>query len=118
MAFGRGFSADVACLLSEDEYYYSYINLGDYTASEKRIQQIKARVIGNQGKAKKYIEDFTLVKLSIYGDVIGIIGKLKGLAEAEVAIKALILGETHKHAYAKMEACRRKNDLETSSVKR
>ncbi|MEM0107170.1 MAG: hypothetical protein QXD11_01330 [Candidatus Micrarchaeaceae archaeon] len=109
VAFGHGFNVNDACLLSKEEYYYIYINLEDYTSNEKRIQQIKGRVIGNQGKAKKHIEEFTSAKLSVYGNTIGIIGKLEGLTEAEVAVKALIVGETHKHAYIKMEACHKKN---------
>ncbi len=110
-AFGRGFGIATACLLSSDEYYFSYIDLGRLIKSEKRIEQVKARIIGKHGKAKKYIESVSSVHLSIYGGTVGFIGTSESIKEAEIAVETLIEGSTHKLAYSRMEALHRKNSM-------
>ncbi len=107
-AFGRGFSIDIAEKLLNDEFYFTFIDLGDYAKNKNRRIEIKARLIGNNGKAKKYIEEVSSAFLSIYGDTICFIGKADNIAEAETAAKTLIEGGSHRLAYRRMEAAHRK----------
>jgi ribosomal RNA assembly protein len=111
-AFGRGFDIETACKLLNDEYYFTSIDLGQMFGSEKRVMQIKARVIGINGKAKRYIEDVSQAKLSIYGDTISFIGTISGVEEAQTAVNTLIDGGTHRLAYTRMESSHRKNKSE------
>jgi ribosomal RNA assembly protein len=110
MAFGRGFGVSTACLLASEEYYFSYIDLSRFISSEKRIEQVKARIIGEHGKAKKYIESVSSAHISVYGNTVGFIGRSECIKEAEVAVETLIEGSTHKLAYSRMEALHRKNN--------
>lgn len=106
-AIGRGFDADTACLLAKDNYYFSYIDLRQLF-NEKRLRQIKARIIGKNGKTKKYIESVTSVKMSVYGHTVGFIGTITEVKEAETAVHTIIDGSTHKLAYSRMEATHRR----------
>lgn len=115
-AFGRGFEMDTACLLVNDDYYFSYIDLKSFTGSEKRMLQIKARIIGNNGRAKRYIENVSGAKISVYGHTVGFVGRINDMQEAETAVRTLLEGGTHKLAYARMEAQHRKNKMAGKEV--
>ena len=108
-AFGRGFDIDAACSLMSDDYYFATIDLGQAFGSDKRIQKIKARIIGIGGKTKKYIEGVSQAKLSIYGESISFIGTTSAINEAQTAVDTLIEGGTHRLAYLRMETAHRKN---------
>lgn len=73
-AYGRGFDLASVLLLSADDYYFSAIDLKQYFDTEKRIQQIKARLIGKDGKTLNYIVSVSGAKISVYGNTVGIIG--------------------------------------------
>lgn len=110
-AFGRGFNIDAAeCLLQED-YYFSSINIKNLFKSKERIRQVKARLIGRDGKAKNYIEKLSNTKISIYGNTISFIGDMEGISEAEIGINSIIYGFNHGIAYAKMQKQHKKNKL-------
>ncbi|MDE1856590.1 MAG: hypothetical protein KGH98_00735 [Candidatus Micrarchaeota archaeon] len=108
-AYGRGFDMDKAMLLCSDDYYFSVIDLGLLFGNDKRIQQVKARVIGKEGRAKRYIESVSSAHISVYGDTIAIIGKIGEVTEAETAINSILAGGTHRVAYRRMESAHRKN---------
>ena len=107
-AFGRGFDVDTACLLLKDDYYFATIDLGQAFGSDKRIQQVKARIIGIGGKTKKYIEGVSQAKLSIYGESVSFIGTTSAINEAQAAVNTLIEGGTHRIAYLRMETAHRR----------
>jgi ribosomal RNA assembly protein len=108
-AFGRGFEMPIALLLADENYYFSSIDLKEALGTEKRITRIKARVIGVEGKTKRYIEGVSSARIMVYGHTISFIGNTDEIKEAETAVDTLIAGGTHKLAYLKMEAAHRKN---------
>ncbi len=107
-AYGRGFEPRIAETLVHDDKYFSAIDLGA-VGNSKRVGQIKARIIGESGKTKNYIESVSGARMAVHGDMISFIGTYSEIEEAEVAVKTLIEGGTHRVAYAKMEAAHRKN---------
>lgn len=115
-AYGRGFEMDVACRLYEDNYYFSSIDLGQLISSDKRIRQVKARIIGEEGRTKRYIEEVSCAKISVYGDTVSFIGSIEEINEAETAIRTLIEGGTHRLAYTRMEAAHRKNKADAKKA--
>jgi ribosomal RNA assembly protein len=108
-AFGRGFDMEIALKLVNPEFYFRIIDLGQIESKPERIKQLKARIIGIGGKAKRYIEEVSMAHLSVYGDTVSIIGDITQVSEAETAINTLIDGGTHRTAYIRMEAMHRKN---------
>ena len=107
-AYGRGFELHTAELLASDDYYFETIDL-EQLGNEKRVHQVKSRVIGESGKTKTYIENVSGAKISVYGNTISFIGSPTQIEEARTAVSILVEGGTHKVAYAKMEAAHRKN---------
>ncbi len=116
-AFGRGFNVEVARLLLNEEYYFSSIDLKEVLGGEKKVSRIKARIIGEDGRAKRYIEGVSAVKMSVYGYTVSFIGNTNEINEAETAVNTLIEGGTHKLAYLRMEAAHRKNKSNASNPK-
>ncbi len=116
-AFGRGFDVEAARLLLNEEYYFSSIDLKDALGGEKRIARIKGRVIGENGRTKRYIESVSAVKMSVYGDTVSFIGSTNEIKEAETAVNTLIEGGTHRLAYLRMEAAHRKNKSNATNPK-
>lgn len=102
-AFGRGFSIDDSLYLLDEEYSLEIINLKDYTKSKNRMIVLKSRIIGTKGKTKKYIEQYTNTKISIYGKTISIIGKWDKVNIAKKAILMLIEGCSHTTLYKWLE---------------
>ncbi len=107
-AFGRGFEMRIAEKLEHDDCYFELIDIARL-GSEKRITQMKARVIGDKGRTKAYIESVSGAKLAVHGDTISFIGTATQINEAKTAVDTLLKGSTHKLAYMKMEAAHRKN---------
>lgn len=108
-AYGRGFEIETAVKLTNPEFYFKIIDLGQIESKAERRKQLKARIIGIGGKAKRYIEEVSMAHISVYGDTVSIIGDITQLSEAETAIYTIIDGGTHKMAYIRMEAMHRKN---------
>ncbi len=107
-AFGRGFDIDNALKLLSDNYFFKSINLKEIFKNKDRIIMMEGRVIGKEGKSKKYIESVSGAQISIFGGTISLIGTNEEIAIAESAINVLIEGGTHKKAYRVMEAMRKK----------
>lgn len=107
-AFGRGFEIEKAYKLLKEDYFFKFANLKDFLNGEEQIRRIKARIIGEAGKTKLYIEEISEADLSIYGNTIGMIGTVEQLEIASAALQVLLEGGTHKKAYNIMERMRRK----------
>jgi ribosomal RNA assembly protein len=108
-AFGRGFGMLPAEKLLSDDYYFQTMDLRQLFKNKKRLQEIKARIIGTDGRTKRYVELVSSAKVAIYGDTVSIIGKVTEISEAEAAIKSIINGRGHRKAYTRMEAAHRRH---------
>jgi ribosomal RNA assembly protein len=108
-AFGRGFGMRIAELLLKDGYYFSSISLRDITSNKNRIKNMKARLIGRDGKAKRYMESVSGALIAVYGDTVSFIGSSEAIEEAEAAARSIMKGSSHRLAYNRMEASHRKH---------
>ncbi len=108
-AIGRGFSAEKAFLLLDDDVFLETIELG---GSKNNIKRLKSRIIGEKGKARKMIEDGTEVFLSIFGNQVSIIGEVLAIKNAREAITQLIHGSKHGTVYRYLEQLRFKSKQE------
>ncbi|MEM3215727.1 MAG: hypothetical protein QXS17_02310 [Candidatus Micrarchaeaceae archaeon] len=102
-AFGRGFDIETAMKLNSDNYFFKSIDLKMLFSNAKQITRMKARLIGAEGKTKKYIQAVSGASIVVYGNTISAIGTTTQLRIAYSAIDVLLAGGTHKKAYRIME---------------
>ncbi len=104
-AIGRGFNPEKAMFLYNDGFQLVVLSLRDVAKKgSNRIGQIKARVIGTQGKTRSIIEDITECFISIYGDTISIIGDFISIKYALEAVEKLISGKKQRSVYTYLES--------------
>ncbi|RQD83621.1 MAG: RNA-processing protein [Methanocalculus sp. MSAO_Arc2] len=100
-ALGRGFSPERAFRIFEDEdILLDILDLSHVADTPQRMNQIRGRVIGRDGKARDQIENMTQTFISIYGKTVGIIGLPEPVQTARKAIEMLIEGSDHASVFA------------------
>ncbi|MBW2992791.1 KH domain-containing protein [Candidatus Woesearchaeota archaeon] len=103
-AIGRGFNPDFALLLLKQDFVFEQVNIADYMKSkDASMQRLRGRVIGKEGKARRYIEEMTETHISVYGKTIGIIGETESASIARQAIENLLKGSQHSNVYHWLE---------------
>lgn len=103
-AIGRGFNPEVALELTNEDSQLEVIDMTEFTGeSKKKFVRIKARAIGEGGKARKYIEQLTETNIAIYGKTVGIIGDYENVNLARRAFEGLLSGQRHSTVYAWLE---------------
>jgi len=106
IAIGRGFSPDRALKLADEDYYLKVIDLrGEF--SDRDMERVKGRVIGEKGRTRKIIEECSDAYVCVYGHTIAILGKIDELTLAERAIDRLLKGAMHSTVYKLLEEGRR-----------
>lgn len=112
-AISKGFSPQRAFNLLNEDNVLQFIDLREYSGkSTNSLDRIKSRIIGQSGKTRKNIEDFTGVYLSIYGHFVGFIGNYEETILAIDAVTMLCKGSSHKSVYHMLEEYRRKKKQE------
>jgi len=107
-AIGRGFEPRTALKLLDEEYVFKLVSLKEIFPSEKQRIRYKSRVIGTGGKVKTTIEEIADVHISIYGNTIGIIGKMEGVGLAGKAIDMILNGSSHGSVFMMLRKARQK----------
>ena len=102
-AIGRGFNPEKAMQLLSDEYTFHLIELDDAANSQKSLNRIRGRIIGENARTRKYIERATNTLLSIYGKTVSIIGGFDDVELARQAIQMLLAGSRHTTVYKFLE---------------
>jgi ribosomal RNA assembly protein len=116
-ALGRGFSPEHAFRLVRDEdVALELIDLrGVFGKSESDLKRVKGRIIGQNGKTRRIIEELTDANVAVYGHTVGIIGTLDQVEIAKEAIQMLVKGSMHSTVYRFLHRKRRelkKKELE------
>lgn len=103
-AIGRGFSPEHATKLFDDDEYLEIIDLKEIIGGRgNQLPRIKGRIIGKNGRTRKYIEDLTGVSITIYGNTVAIIGNSVSLPIAMHAVELLLNGSEHNTVYRYLE---------------
>jgi ribosomal RNA assembly protein len=99
-AIGRGINPGKAMLLARDDYLLEIIEFTEIVGrSEKAIKRQKARIIGRQGKTRRYIEEHSGAVLAIKGKTIAILGTPEEVGIAKEAVLKLASGVPHGVVY-------------------
>jgi ribosomal RNA assembly protein len=106
-AIGRGFNPKIAMNLLKGDYVFEIINIKDYANSQKAMLRLKGRVIGEEGKSRRIIEELTEASISVYGKTVAIIGEPESCANAKQAIVSLLEGAPHPSVYRWLEKKRK-----------
>ena len=111
-AISRGFNPKVAQTLLDEENNFEILDIQFYVGkSKKKHKRLKGRVIGEEGKAKKMIEQITETDISIYGKTIGIIGKIEDVALAKKGIISLLAGSPYGPIYKQLQIKKKEQKL-------
>ncbi|GAB4305469.1 MAG: hypothetical protein Kow0069_01290 [Promethearchaeota archaeon] len=96
-AIGRGFNPKKALKLVNEEFLLEIIDLEAVLGkSRKRITRMKGRIIGEAGKMRRALEEYTKCDVSVLGDTVALIGTFEGLKVARRAVSMLLEGASHK----------------------
>ena len=97
----RGFNLESVKELAKEDYDLIVINLENSIGKKsKNIERYKARIIGQGGKTKKYIESITSVNICLFGKTVSIIGRNQDIHNANEAIGIILDGAEIKTLYA------------------
>ena len=107
-AIGRGFNPEIALKLVSDEYVLEVIDIEGYASSENSVRRLKGRVIGKEGKSRRYIEDLTGANVSVYGKTVAIVGEHEPVQIAKEAVEMLLRGASHSKTFKFLERERQK----------
>ncbi|MFW9832600.1 MAG: pre-rRNA-processing protein PNO1 [Candidatus Thorarchaeota archaeon] len=107
-AMARGFSPRKALSLIDDDMQLVIISLREIVGSSpNQMKRVAGRIIGENGRTRRVIEQTTETKISVYGKTVSIIGVSPGLDYARRAIDMLIGGAPHSAVYSRLEKMRR-----------
>jgi len=101
-AINLGFSAKKALLLLDPEIQFRRLNIKDFT-KRKNLREVRARVIGREGKTKRTIEDLTDSTIVVRDNTVGIIGYADSIENTLTALKNLIRGSKESNVYRFLE---------------
>ena len=115
-AIGRGFSPDRAFRLIRDEdAALEVIDLREiFGRSESELQRVKGRIIGQEGKTRRIIEELTDAEISVHGHTVSIIADSDEMEIARQAVQMLLRGSLHSTVYNFLN--RKRRDLKKKKL--
>jgi len=108
-AVGRGFSPERAFrLINDEDAVLEVIDLRElFGSSQAELKRVKGRIIGQQGKTRRIVEEMTEADVSVHGHTVAIIANLDQMEVAREAIKMLLRGSQHSTVYRYLHRKRR-----------
>ncbi len=102
-AISRGFSTEAAKKLFEEGYVFEQIHIKEFAKTRSRLVDLRARIIGKDGKARRKFERMTNTDIVVYGKTVGIIGKHEDVIMAHENIERLLHGSPHSNVFLRLE---------------
>ncbi|ABP94828.1 MULTISPECIES: KH domain-containing protein [Metallosphaera] len=98
-AIGLGVSVSDALKLMGEEVMMDVIDLKEISNSRDNMTRVKGRIIGEGGKTKKIIQEYTGVSVVISGHYITLLGNYEQIPIAKKALELLVKGREHSTVY-------------------
>ncbi|MEM0014473.1 MAG: KH domain-containing protein [Zestosphaera sp.] len=99
-AVDSGFNPEKAWRLLEEDTILVLINLKEVVGdAPNHLYRVKARIIGEEGRVRANIEQLTGSDISVYDDVVAIIGDYEGAYLAREAVEMIVQGREHSTVY-------------------
>ncbi|MDE1821429.1 MAG: RNA-processing protein [Euryarchaeota archaeon] len=108
LAIGRGFSPERAFRLFQGESYLSVLDMKEISGKRTKdaMRRLRARLIGEQGRARERVEELSGCSVSVYGAAVALIGTAEQLERGERGVKLLLRGSEHGAVYSYLERAR------------
>lgn len=97
-----GFDVEDALILQDPDFTLRFLNIKDYT-HKKNLAEVRARVIGTDGRAKGTIEELTGSRIVIHDNNIGVIADSDHVDFVVQAFASLIAGAKHANVFSYLE---------------
>ena len=97
-----GFDIEDALLLVNEDFVLEFVDVKSHT-HRKNLRDVRARLIGTGGKARKTIENLTGAVIVVSGNRVGVIVDSEHLTVVVQAIESLIQGAKHGNVFARLE---------------
>lgn len=115
-AYLLGFGYEDCKKLLKDDHRLEIIEIKSFLLNKNnrnRLKELRGRIIGEKGKAKRNIQELTKTKILIHRNVVGIIGNEENVEIAKRAIEMILEGRMHSTVYKFLtkELQKRKNLL-------
>lgn len=101
-----GFSIETALLLTEQDYMLEKIDIKNLT-KRKNLIEIKARIIGKEGKTIELLSELSNCYIKLHGNIIYIIARTDEIKKAVNAISKIIQGSKQSSVYSYLEKQRK-----------
>lgn len=101
-----GFKVETTLQLVEPEYILEKIEIKNLT-KRKSLEEVRARVIGKEGRTKELVEELSECEISIHGNEIGVIGEAEKIKGCMHALVMLVQGSKQSSVYAYLEKQRK-----------
>lgn len=106
-AISLGFSLEDAVKLSDDNWCFEILDLSEMARNADDLRRIKARIIGEEGRARRNIEQMAHVKIVVSEKTVGILGECENVEVARRALLMLVQGRSHGTVYGYLRAAGR-----------
>lgn len=101
-AIDFGFDIDDALLLLNEEFVLEFISVKEHTR-RKNLKDVRSRIIGTDGRARRTIEKLTGAAIVISDNAIGVIVDADHLSATVQGIEGLISGSKHGNVFGFLE---------------
>ncbi|MFZ8782471.1 MAG: KH domain-containing protein [Desulfurococcaceae archaeon] len=99
-AIAHGFSPERAFRLLEDDQVLEVIDVKQYIGDKpNHIKRVLGRIIGENGKTRRILEEMTGAHISVYETYVAIIASYEVSSVVRRAIEMLIEGRAHSTVY-------------------
>lgn len=102
-AVDAGFPLHKALKLFNDNFFLEVVDLELAVRNPKSIARFKGRIIGENGRAKKTLEELSGAFLAVSGDKVFILGQFDDLQLAKEAVLQLLEGKMHSTVFSYLE---------------
>ncbi|MEM2077789.1 MAG: KH domain-containing protein [Thermosphaera sp.] len=103
-AIAYGFSPDRAMRLLDEDQVLVVIDVRQYVGDKpNHVTRVLGRIIGEDGKARRTLEEMTGAYISVYEPYVAIIGDYETANIAKTAVEMLIQGRRHSSVYKYVE---------------
>ncbi len=103
-AIALGFPPEKAMRLAEEDQILVVVDLKNLVGdSPNHLRRVKARIIGEKGRARRTLEEMTDTYINVGETVVAIIGDYERAMAAKRAIEMLVEGRMHSTVYRHLE---------------